>query len=152
MKVDTVMTVNPVSAPQTASIRKIAELMRDCRIGAVLITDAAGSKHLAGIVTDRDLCTKVLAEGMSLETPISRVMTTKPVTCDSGESLAACETLMQLHEVRRIPIIDRQRNILGIITASDLAQHDTPQNLQRTVKAVTRPHRKAVTAATKRAS
>ena len=152
MKVDTVMTVNPVSAPQTASIKKIAELMRDCRIGAVLITDAAGSKHLLGIVTDRELCTKVLAEGMGFETPISKVMTTRPVTCDSGESLAACETLMQLHEVRRIPIIDRQRNILGIVTASDLAQHDTPQNLQRTVKAVTRPHRKAVTAAVKKAS
>lgn len=152
MKVDSVMTGNPVSAPQTASVKKVAELMRDCRIGAVLITDAAGSKHLAGIVTDRDLCTRVLAEGLGTETPVSKVMTTRPVTCDTGESLAACETLMQLHEVRRIPIIDRQRNILGIVTASDLAQHDTPQNLQRTVKAVTRPRRKAVTAAARKAS
>ncbi len=152
MKVENVMTVNPVTAPQTASVKKIAELMRDCRIGAVLITDTAGSKHLAGIVTDRDLCMKVLAGGVDLETPVSKVMTTRPVTCDTGESLAACETLMQLHEVRRIPIIDGQRNILGIITASDLAHHDTPQNLQRTVRAVTRPRRKAVTAAVKKAS
>ena len=152
MKVDTVMTVNPVTAPQSASVKKIAELMRDCRIGAVLITDTQGSKHLAGIVTDRDLCTKVLAEGVGIETPIARVMTTRPVTCNSGESLSACETLMQLHEVRRIPIIDQQRNILGIVTASDLARHETPQNLQQTVKAVSRPHRKAVTAAAKKAS
>ncbi len=152
MKVDTVMTVSPVSAPKGASVRKVAELMRDCRIGAVLITDAAGSKHLAGIVTDRDLCTRVLAAGMDPETPVSNVMTTRAVTCELGDSLAACETLMQLHEVRRIPVIDRQRNILGIVTASDLARHETPQNLQRTVKAVSRPHRKAVTAAAKKAS
>lgn len=146
MKVDNVMTVNPVSAPQTASVHKIAELMRDCRIGAVLITDGTSSKRLAGIVTDRDLCTRVLAEGLGLETPASKVMTTRPVVCASGESLAACGTLMQLHEVRRIPIIDTERHILGIVTASDLAQHDTAQNLQRTVKAVARPHRKAMTA------
>ena len=152
MKVDTVMTVNPVTASQTASVKRVAELMRDCRIGAVLITDSQGSKHLSGIVTDRDLCTKVLAEGVGVETPVSKVMTTRPVTCASGESLAACETLMQLHEVRRIPIIDQHRNILGIVTASDLAQHDTPQNLQRTVKAVSRPRRKAVTATARKAS
>jgi CBS domain-containing protein len=152
MKVDNVMTVNPVSAPQTASVKKIAELMRDCRIGAILITDSASSKHLAGIVTDRDLCTKVLAEGMGLDTPVSKVMTTRPVTCDAGESLGACETLMQLHEVRRIPIIDSHRNILGIVTASDLAQHDTAQNLQRTVRAVARPRRKSVAAASRKAS
>ncbi len=143
MKVDNVMTMNPVSAPQTASAKKVAELMRDCRIGAVVITDTANSKHLAGIVTDRDLCTRVLAEGIGPETPISKVMTTRPVTCESGESLDACGTLMQLHEVRRIPVIDSQRNILGIITASDLAQHDTAQNLKRTVQAVSRPRRKA---------
>lgn len=152
MKIEALMTTNPVSTAQNIPVKKVAELMRDCDIGAMLITQTPASRHLTGIITDRDLCTRVLAQGLSPDTPVSRVMTTRLATCEPGESVAECETLMQLHEVRRIPVIDHEHNILGIVSASDILRYHTTEKAQRTVKTITKPRRKAPPASSRKAS
>jgi len=97
------------------------------------------SRRLVGVITDRDLCCSVVADGLDPKgTAIEKFMTLNPVTCREGENVEICERLMQEHQIRRIPIVDADDRVIGIVAQADLALKDKPERVSKTVAEVSK--------------
>src|SRR5262249_17246328 len=104
-------------------------------------------RKLVGVITDRDLCCSVVANGMDAKnTAIEKSMTLNPVTCREGENLENCERLMQEHQIRRIPIIDAEDRVIGIVSQADLALKDKSERVSKTVAEISKPAEPTVAA------
>ena len=117
-----VMTTQKVWAcAETSDAQSVAKMMFEHNIGAIPVLDREG--RLEGIVTDRDLCCKVLAKGLTAETPICEIMS-EPVHFVRPEtSLQEIESLMRQYKIRRVPVIDDEKKLKGFISIGDLAAH-----------------------------
>ena len=106
-KCNEVMTKNPVCCLPSDIVSKVAELMKSKDIGPVPIIENEQTKKLVGIVTDRDLALKIVAEGRDPKsTKAEEVMTRKVVTCRAEDDLQNALDAMSGHKLRRIPVID----------------------------------------------
>lgn len=150
MKVKDVMTKNPVCCRSTDSAIAVAGVLRDNDIGSVPVVSSE-SQQLEGIITDRDLCCGVLAQGLDAKTTtIARFVTRNPVACSPEDDVESCEKAMQDHQIRRAPVIDGQGRCVGIVAQADLALKlkDQPQIFQKTVAAISsRPRSRQPSAA-----
>jgi CBS domain-containing protein len=118
-KIANVMTPAPVTLPLTAPLRSAAALMRDAQVGDVLVVDG---DRLIGIVTDRDLVVRGLAEGANPDiVSIAEVATASPVTVGPDDDPAEALALMRRHGVRRVPVV-REGVAVGVVSIGDLAQ------------------------------
>ena len=92
-----------------------------------------------GVITDRDLCCSVTADGLDPKvSAIQKFMTLNPVTCRDAENVENCERLMQEHQIRRIPIIDAEERVIGIVAQADLALKDKPERVSKTVAEISK--------------
>jgi CBS domain-containing protein len=99
------------------------------------------------MITDRDLCCSVVAQGMDPKTTaIEKLITLAPLTCREGENIEVCERLMQEHQVRRIPVIDAEERVIGIVSQADLALKDKPERVSKTVTEISKPLRPSIAA------
>lgn len=122
MRCTEIMTSNPECCLPSDPVVKAARLMRSEDVGPIPIVTDKDSKKLTGIVTDRDLAVKVVAEGRDPNaTPIEEVMTQEVITCNEDDDVKQVLNLMQKHQVRRIPVVDRNLQLLGIIAQADVA-------------------------------
>ena len=97
------------------------------------------ARKLVGVITDRDLCCSVVADGLDPKaTAIEKFMTLNPVTCREGENVENCERLMQEHQIRRIPIVDAEDRVIGIVAQADLALKDKPERVSKTVAEISK--------------
>jgi CBS domain-containing protein len=119
MKVNEIMTPAPCCASPATSIAEVAELMRDNDCGSVPIVDDG---CLVGIVTDRDLAIRALADGKSGETRVNEVMTSVPCCSSPDDEVDTVEKLMATNQVRRVPIVDADGRCVGIVAQADLAR------------------------------
>ena len=119
LKVADLMSATPVTCLPIATVTEAARLMRDRRINSVLVTDGT---DLDGIVTSRDLTGKVLAEGLSGDIPVSRIMTPHPVTIPP--SALGLDALIMLadHGISHLPVAE-DGAIIGMIGKTDLFRH-----------------------------
>jgi CBS domain-containing protein len=86
----------------------VARIMCDQKVGSIPVVMDQKSRKLVGMITDRDLCCSVIADGLDPKvTAIEKFMTLNPVTCRDAENVENCEQLMQEHQIRRIPVVDR---------------------------------------------
>ncbi len=117
-----VMTKNPVCCLPDDTAASVAQLMKRRHIGPVPVIENEQTRKLAGIVTDRDLALKIVAEGRDAKsTKVKAVMTRRVVTCRADEDLQKAMDAMSKHQLRRIPIVDKEKRILGIIAQADVA-------------------------------
>ncbi|MEU9216722.1 CBS domain-containing protein [Streptomyces sp. NPDC048376] len=113
-----VMTGDPVTVEPLTSVTAVARLMRDRDLGAVLVTEG---DLLRGLVTDRDLVVRSVAEGGDPEqTTVAGACSDDMVTVRSDEELDHAVRLMREHAVRRLPVVDDGRPV-GIVSLGDLA-------------------------------
>lgn len=120
MNCSEIMTRNPEYVVSTDSVMKAAQLMKSEDVGPIPIVK--DGKKLEGIVTDRDLALKVVAEGRDpRSTSVGDVMTGDLVTCKANDDVTRALKLMQEHQVRRIPVVDDEDHLLGIIAQADVA-------------------------------
>jgi CBS domain-containing protein len=112
------MTVGVVTAPPETSAAAIAQQMRDHNVGSVVIVDPAGSP--VAMVTDRDLATRVLADGVDPEQPIGDRVSRPLISGDPEMELEEAAALMVQHRVRRLPVVD-EGELAGIVTLDDIA-------------------------------
>jgi CBS domain-containing protein len=118
VRLSEIMTAGVVTAPQQAGAADVARLMRDRRVGSVVVVDSAGSP--AAIVTDRDLALRVLAEDVDPAAPIAE-LASRPLICGEPQmELDEAAALMVQHRVRRLVVIDGER-LVGIATLDDIA-------------------------------
>jgi CBS domain-containing protein len=119
MKAKDIMTADHIwVCGDTADCRQVAQLMAQHDIGAIPVLDNRG--RLEGIITDRDICCRCVAEGRSFETPVRDLMSRNVRSCSSEASLQEIETLMREHQIRRIPVIDDTEKVIGMISLSNL--------------------------------
>ena len=122
MKCKEIMTKDPVCCLPDDEVQKAAELMKDEDVGVIPIIEDEDTKTLLGIVTDRDLALRVVAEGRDIaSTRIKDVMTTGAVSCRPDDDLQKALDAMEENQVRRIPVIDSNQKLIGIISQADVA-------------------------------
>jgi CBS domain-containing protein len=120
-----IMTAPPVTVEPQTSVKRVARMMRDENIGAVLVTEG---ERLRGLVSDRDLVVRALAEGVDPdETTVARACSEDLVTVEPEEDLDRAVQLMREHAVRRIPVVEGGHPV-GIVSLGDLAVERDPES------------------------
>ena len=137
-KCSDVMTRDVVYCSPADTIEEVARLMKKEDIGPVLVVDNDQSKTLVGIVTDRDIVLKVIAEGQDPNTTkVEDVMSKKLVTCRAGDDVETTMNAMAQYQLRRIPVVADHMKLVGIISQADLATRaDEPERTAEVVKEI----------------
>jgi CBS domain-containing protein len=105
-----------------ASVTEIARKMRDGDFGVVPVCD---NDRIAGIITDRDIAIRVVAEGKDVSQCTARdVMTPGALTCSVTDDVETVSQLMADRQVRRLPVVDENKRLVGIVSVGDLAIMD----------------------------
>jgi CBS domain-containing protein len=122
MKCSEVMTVNPSCCLVTDTVHRAAQLMKSEDVGPIPILDDLESRRLRGVITDRDIVLKVVAKDLDPNTTrVSEIMTTDVVTCLINDDAHKAVSLMEEHQVRRIPIVNDTGQLTGIVSLADVA-------------------------------
>lgn len=144
MFVKDVMTAAPICCEPTDSVERVARVMREHDCGIIPICTAG---KLAGVITDRDIVTRVFASGKRpAEVPVSEVMTKKVFTVRQDENVQAAIDRMEEKQVRRLPVVDEKEKVVGIVAPSDLAPIFASMNVADFLLAVSYWSRKPVPA------
>ena len=139
-KCDEVMTKNPVCCLPNDVVAKVAQLMKSENVGSIPVIENEITRKLVGIVTDRDLTLKVVAVGLdSKSIKTEAVMSLEVVTCLAGDDLQKALDAMASHQLRRIPVIDRDHKVVGIIAQADVATRvNQPEKTAEMVKDISK--------------
>lgn len=141
MKIKDIMTSNPTCCPPNATLDQVAQVMRDEDIGAVPIVESNGGNRLLGVVTDRDIAVRAVAAGRDPSKVTARdCMTAPAVTCRDDGSLEDCADTMASQRIRRMPIVDADGMLCGIIAQADLQATDARSLKQHVADRVSTPH------------
>lgn len=121
-RVKDIMTTNPVTVTPQVTIDHVAQLMKSKDVGPIPIVQDQASKKLEGIVTDRDIVLKVVAENQDPKTTrVEDVMTSNPVTLKPEDDVEAARRTMAEHQIRRVLVVDDAEKLVGIVAQKDLA-------------------------------
>jgi CBS domain-containing protein len=140
-KCSEVMTRDPACCLPTDSVAKAAQWMRDEKVGSIPVIENEKTKKLVGIVTDRDLALEVIANGREIKaTKVADVMTQNLITFNADDDVQNAVDAMAENQLRRIPVVDADGNIVGIISQADVATRiDKPQETAKMVKEISQP-------------
>jgi CBS domain-containing protein len=117
-----IMTDSPAVVTPETSARDAAQLMEQNDCGSLPVVENRNEMKLTGMVTDRDLALRVLGRGQSPDTQIREAMTRNVSSVKLDDSLDAVERVMSSQQVRRVPVVDGQDRVVGIIAQADLAR------------------------------
>jgi len=143
MKVDQIMTVNPTCCAQSDTADKAAGIMRDNDVGSVPVVESDQLYKLVGIVTDRDLCLNVIADGRDpKKVSVGECMSDEPIVCAPDDDVDHVMNLMQKHQIRRIPVVDKEGRIEGIVSTADLVLNAdaSAQEIDETLTEISEPN------------
>jgi CBS domain-containing protein len=132
------MTRDVVTSTAEATVVEVAQLMKEEDIGPILIVDNEQNNTLVGIVTDRDIVLKVIAEGRDpKKTRVGDVMSKKLVTCRADDDVDVAMQAMAQYQLRRIPVVDDRMRLVGIISQADVATRaNEPEKTAEVVKEI----------------
>lgn len=130
------MTRNPRLASPEDSIRDVARCMAEIDAGIVPI---AQGDRLVGMVTDRDIAVRAVAEGKGPDTKVREVMTAEVKYCFEDEDVAHVARNMGEQQVHRLPVLNRDKRLVGIISLGDIAVGDGPMPAGAAVAGISRP-------------
>lgn len=140
MKVQDVMTKDPSCVTPDTSARDAARIMRDEGVGIVPVVESNNSRKLLGVVTDRDLAVRIIAEGLDGEARVRDVMSGQLRTCRQTEDLDTVMDAMASEQVRRIPIVDERGALVGIVSQADVVRKaGDDSKAERTVEQISKP-------------
>jgi len=137
-----IMSKDPVCCVPSDAVDVVAQLMVTEDIGAIPVVHDLRESLLIGIVTDRDLVVKVVAEGHDPQSVTAgEVMTQEPIACRAGSNVQAALWAMAEHQLRRIPIVDANHRLVGIIAQADVAARlARPDETARVVEEISQSH------------
>ena len=123
MRVSEAMTREVRIASPGQSIRDVAKIIDEINAGSIPVGD---NDRLVGMITDRDITIRAVATGKGPDTPVREVMTTEQVLyCYEDEELDHVAKNMGSEQVRRLPVVNREKRLVGIVSLGDLAQNET---------------------------
>ncbi len=141
MRVKEIMTAAPATCSEDTPLQEIARTMvgRDC--GSVPVVATSGTT-LAGIITDRDMVVRAIAEGRNPLTLTAReCMTTPAISIREDASLDDCTDLMEAKKIRRVPVVDASGSVIGIVAQADIARCASRKEAGELVRDVSTPGR-----------
>ena len=116
-----IMTSNPSTVEPDKTVVDAARIMKQEDAGVVPVTE---NGRLTGMVTDRDIAIRVVAEGRDPQsTPVREVASKDLVTVDPQQDLDEALRLMAQHQVRRLPVVEEDRRLVGVVAQADVARH-----------------------------
>jgi len=135
------MSKNPVYSLPSDPVEKAAQLMKTENIGSLPVVADAQTKKLVGIVTDRDLALQIVAGGRNAQrTKVEEVMTRNLVTSQPEDDLQQVLWAMAQHQVRRIPVVTANGELVGIVAQADIATRlEEPQQTAAVVEEISQP-------------
>jgi CBS domain-containing protein len=142
MRVSDVMTHDAVCCIRTTSAMNAVGMLRKFDIGFLPVIDDLWTRKLIGVVTDRDLCLAVLGEPHDPTlTTVEDCMATDLVTCTPDMEIPEILARMAEHQIRRLPVIDQDNRVQGIVGISDLIRHNAadPRDIWMVLSRITAP-------------
>jgi CBS domain-containing protein len=137
MKVKEIMTANPTCATPRTNLKDIAKLMLDKNCGAIPIVENFQTMRPVGVVTDRDITTRTVARGINpILLTAETAMTTPVKTLKPESTIEECCELMEAIDVRRVPIVDEDGKLCGIVAQADIARNAPAYETAELVKDV----------------
>lgn len=124
MQAREIMTRNPTCCEPDDTVQTAARAMMDTDCGCLPVVDDMGSRHVVGVVTDRDIAIRTIADGRGAETRVRDVMTADPACCREDQDVHEVERLMADRQVRRVPIVDDRDCCVGMVAQADIARDD----------------------------
>ena len=119
MQIRDVMTPNAEVIPPSAPVQEAAAKMRELDVGALPVCDG---ERLCGVITDRDVTIRLVADGLDpSQTNIEEIMTPTVEYCFEDQDVEEAATIMEAHQIRRLPIVNRDKRLVGILSLGDLA-------------------------------
>lgn len=138
MQVRDIMTSDPACCAPDANLEDVAKMManRDC--GEIPVVD--DQSRLAGVVTDRDIVCRAVAEGRNPQQTAARdVMTSPVITVTEDAGIVECCEQMEQHQIRRVPVVDASGRISGMVAQADIARLGSEHETAELVRDVSRP-------------
>ena len=142
MRIAEVMTPNPVCCTPDTKVADIARMMVDNECGEIpLVNDSANPREVVGVITDRDIVARLVAQNRNpLEVKARTVMTQPAITVSNAASIEECIRLMEQHQIRRVPVVDEEGCLCGIVSQADIAQHAPKSSTGELVQEVSQPN------------
>ena len=136
MRVAEVMTRDVRLIEPTQTIRDAAQLMAELDAGIMPVREG---DRLVGMITDRDIAVRAVAQGRGPDTPVREVMTDEVKYCFEDDDTAAVERNMADIQVRRLPVLNRDKRLVGILSLGDLAMSDKASKVGAAVAGISQP-------------
>lgn len=141
MKAQDIMSKNPACVTPNTTLVDAARLMKDENIGIVPVVESTSSRRLVGVVTDRDIAVRAVAEGRDgVTTSVGHVMSANVSTTTVDRSVDDVMELMGREQIRRVPVVDDRGVLVGIISQADIvldAKDD--KRAEKTVEQISKP-------------
>jgi len=136
MKISEVMTRDVQTVHPDQSAREAASFMLRADAGAIPVTEG---DRLVGMITDRDIAVRGVAEGRGPDTPVRDLMTNDMVTARIDDDIQEVAARMSQAQVRRIPVLDEQHKLCGIVSLADLSQQGENDAAEQALEGVSQP-------------
>ena len=144
MKISELMTRNPCTVSPDTPVSDAARMMKEEDVGIIPVVERVGGAEtrgrLVGVVTDRDITVRHVAEGRTGDAPVRDVMSSGVKTASPDDSVESVMTLMGTEQIRRIPVVDERGSLVGVVSQADLARKaNDAAKVERTVEAISQP-------------
>lgn len=140
MEVREIMTSDPGVCCLDQTIKEAAQMMVECNCGAIPVVDSLESKRMVGIITDRDLAVRAVALGLDpMWTRVSACMSVDITHVHPGSSVEEVERIMENLQVRRVPVVDENDVVCGMVSMADIALSRPGGNAAQLVQELSKP-------------
>jgi CBS domain-containing protein len=139
MLVEEIMTHNVATCTPQATLKEVAQQMIDYDCGEIPVVESNGSKKVVGVITDRDITVRAVAKGIGPEEgSVQDCMTANVYTVTPNTSVEDVLDVMEDKQVRRVPVVDANGNLCGIVAQADVAKHVQEERVAEVVKDISK--------------
>jgi CBS domain-containing protein len=138
-KVRDIMCASPQCCTPEATIQQAAAMMATCDCGAIPVIESNGVRRAVGVITDRDIACRAIAEGKGPETKVSECMSSPLAVIGDESSVAECCQRMEDAQVRRLMVVDADGELCGVVSQADIALHLSKEKTAHVVKEISKP-------------
>lgn len=137
MKVNEIMSREVRTVMPSTTLREAAEIMRQADIGALVVND---NDRMSGVVTDRDIVIRAVADGLDFSTPVSAVMSDEVCYCFDDEEIDHVAKNMAQIQKRRLPVVNRDKRLVGMVSLANIAKCNADKLSANLLRGVARAH------------
>jgi CBS domain-containing protein len=144
MKVSEIMTSTPRTVTPDSMVSEAAQVMKEEDVGIVPVVEQVGGAEtrgrLVGVITDRDIAIRQVADGRSSDSLVRDIMSGGVRTCGPDDSLEMVMELMGSEQIRRVPVVDERGSLVGVVSQADLVRKaGRDKAVERTVEQISQP-------------